>query len=56
MPSRNANSRSSDERTASLTALAAYAEDFRAAVVEEIALGGVTALRSRRVRRRTRWP
>jgi hypothetical protein len=44
MPSREANSRSSDERTASLTALAAYAEDFRAAIVEEIALAGMNRI------------
>jgi hypothetical protein len=38
MPSSKANPRSSGARTASLTALAAIAEDFRAAIVEEIAL------------------
>jgi hypothetical protein len=49
MPSSKANPRSSDERTAPLTVLAAYAEDFRAAIVEEIALQS-TFVRSDRMR------
>jgi hypothetical protein len=49
MPSSKANPRSWDKRTAPLSVLAAYAEDFRAAIVKEIALQSMV-VRSDRMR------